>query len=164
MKKLQTFKAINIVITTVTTLILSAAFYFFLESYHGFQKNENGLAGITRQVRLIKKQHKKQKQKIQLLAEVERFVQRAKKLGLNEDNWASYPVNIQDKLFLADLEKIIFQAKNSDSYYFRPASLFLNIPSGSGDNGTNKTGRAQNPDEEGDIYVTLNGAFVVRQK
>ena len=65
---------------------------------------------------------------------------------------------------MADLEKIIFQAKNSDSYYFRPTSLFLNLPSGNGDNGTNKAGRAKNPAEKGDIYVTLNGAFVVRQK
>lgn len=73
MKKLQIFKAINIVITAVTALIFLAAFYFFLENYHGFQKNENRLACITRQVRLIKKQHKEQKQKKQLLAEVERL-------------------------------------------------------------------------------------------
>ena len=52
------------------------------------------------------------------------------KLGLYEDNWVSYPVNIQDKLFMADFEKIIFQAKNSDSYCFRPTSLFLNLPPG----------------------------------
>ncbi len=166
MKMLKSFKALNIVITSVTALIFMTSLYFFIESYNDFQKNSDMLSKVTAQVRLARKQHTKQEKEKRILSNVEHFVKRSNQLGLKEDNWASYEVNIEEKLFLAELETIMAQTKNTNSYYFKPQSLLLRQETDD-ETGTKKTAKQMKSKEEddvGDLYVSLSGAFIVRQK
>lgn len=97
-----------------------------------------------------------------------RFVEHARSLGLERNKWASYHVNIEEPVFFPEFAQILKQTANSESYYFKPATLHVktNIESdvkttkknqGSVSSGPHKT-------KTGDVLLTLKGAFVIRSR
>jgi len=115
-----------------------------------------------------------EEQKIQLerkrriLLRVKNFIDKADALGLEENRWATYEVNIAQGIAFYEMEQIVNQCINTPSYYFRPVSLHIKTNGESDNNeiqekpGLKSTESSE--DQMGDIILTLNGAFVVRHK
>ena len=115
-----------------------------------------------------------EEQKIQLerkrriLLRVKNFIDKADALGLEENRWATYEVNIAQGIAFFEMEQIVNQCINTPSYYFSPVSLHIKT-NGKSDNNEMSGKTDLKPDESledqvGDVILTLNGAFVVRHK
>ncbi len=106
--------------------------------------------------------------KERILERINNFVDKARSLGLERERWAFYDVNIQEPITFPEVEKILAQTANSSSYYFKPLTLHVKTKIKS-DNGAKQkkppSTSADSPEtKEGDILLTLRGAFVVKQK
>ncbi|MDY6792657.1 MAG: hypothetical protein SWH54_15455 [Thermodesulfobacteriota bacterium] len=110
----------------------------------------------------------KLEQKKRILHRVKRFIDQADTLGLEKSRWATYEVNIAQGIDFIDMEQIVNQCVNTQSYYFRPVSLHIKTNHVSDNDEISRKAEVK-PDESwedqpGDAILTLNGAFVVRHK
>ncbi len=144
-----------------------AAVHFFLDNYYRHALNSDKLEVITRQVRALKKHHRLMEKNRRVMAGVEGFLDQARSLRLTPDNWTTYDVNVQQPLAFDEIEKILAQAKNSDSHYFKPVMLQLHRLSESDKTkkrSTKPSNSASSPETlQKDLVITLQGAFLVRQ-
>jgi len=144
-----------------------AAVHFFLDNYYRHALNSDKLEVITRQARLLKKHHRLMEKNRRVMAGVEEFLDQAGRLGLTRENWQSYDVNVQQPLAFDEIDKILAQAKNSNSHYFKPVMLQLNRLSES-DKTKKRPAKPPNSADspetlQEDLVITLQGAFLVRQ-
>ncbi|MGD8264079.1 MAG: hypothetical protein PVG08_07215 [Desulfobacterales bacterium] len=156
----------------IITLILSVFFLFAavgaFNSYDHFFSNQKKIDALQVRVRITKRYKKELERQQSVLNRLKRFVDGAASLGLNPNNWATYDVAIQEPVRYEELERIINQCVNTPAYYFKPMSLHArrNL----------KTGKkllkpdAPTTDEnefdgsQGDIFLNLQGTFLVKQK
>lgn len=125
---------------------------------------------MERRVRLLKQQKREAQRKWRILTRVNTFVDKASSLGLVGKKWDTYDVNIQEPVTFFEMEQILNQCLNSPSYYFKPIALHANIsPESDGHESDEKiekktSSSADSPErKEGDLMLTLRGAFIVRQ-
>ncbi|MBW2195470.1 MAG: hypothetical protein JRF37_07845 [Deltaproteobacteria bacterium] len=144
------------------------AAHFFLTAYERCALIQDRLGVSIGQARLLKEHQKERTQKKRNLDRANRFVNRARSLGVEGDNWAYYDVNIEEPVSFAEAEKILRQTANSSSYYFKPVRLHVKTWVGSNTKGRRgKQGAtfADSPEtKQGDILLTLRGSFAVRRK
>jgi len=158
----------SIIFAACLALVFFISVHFFLESYYRHALNSDRLEVITRQVRLLKKHHRLMEKNRRMMADVENFTKQADQLGLTRKNWQSYDVNIQQALAFSEIEKILAQAKNSDSHYFKPVILQLHRFSESDRTKQQATVKPSNSADSSetiqkDLMITMQGAFLVRQ-
>lgn len=121
---------------------------------------------------MSKQQKRETERKSRILSRASRFVEKAERLGLDEESWAVYAVDIQEPVSFFEMEQMIKQCTNSSTYYFKPISLHAKTTLGSVVKEEKKVEQKSSPStsavaqrpEEGDVMLTLRGAFVVRQK
>ena len=138
-----------------------------MTAYKRCAVNEQRLGQAVRQVRLLKHHEREQAKNRRILSRVERFVARAKALGLERKYWEDYEVNIDEALSFPEARRILSQTSNTGSYYFMPIALNIkkDSPSGSGPGPMAGPPNTNNSKEKkGDISFILKGKFVVRQR
>ena len=162
---LQIFRS-NI-ITLALAICFCTASYFFLTAYNRYDISRGKVEVMETRVRLLKQQKREAQRKWRILTRVNAFVDKAASLGLEGKKWANYDVNIQEPVTFFEMEQILNQCSNSSSYYFKPIALHANISPESDGKIVKKTSTSNSADsrksKEGDLMLTLRGAFIVRQ-
>ena len=131
--------------------------YYTLNAYSRYDSLCERQAYLTRQHRLLLQKNEEIVRKNQILYQVQDFLDRAKSLGLEKENWAVYEVNVDDAMSFADAELVLSQCAYSNFAYYVPALLeikTINSP---------KTDSA-GVQKKGDLLITLRGRFVARQQ
>ena len=144
------------------------AAHFFLTAYERCTLIQDTLGVSTGQARQLKEHEKERTQKKRNLERANRFVNRARSLGVEGDNWAYYDVNIEEPVSFEEAAKILRQTANSSSYYFKPVRLHVKTRVASNTKDTRNKAAATSADspqtKQGDIVLTLRGSFAVRRK
>jgi len=91
---------------------------------------------------------------------INNFLHNAKSLGLEQNKWAVYNVDIEDAVTFSQMKTILKQCSNSNSHYFRPVSFHIKSLKATGN--YEKVPGKTFENESGDILMTLKGAFVVK--
>lgn len=142
--------------------------FFSLSAYNRYLVSLEKEKDMTVRLKLMGEQKIQIERKRRILCRVKNFIDKADALGLEENKWATYEVNIAQGVTFFEMEQIVNQCVNTPSYYFMPGSLHVKTNVESDNN------RIQNKhdlksskfyeDQVGDVLLTLNGAFVVRHK
>jgi hypothetical protein len=139
-----------------------------LSAYNRYLAGREKVETLTVRLRLMEEEKIKLEQKRRILLRVKKFIDDADALGITESKWSTYEVNIAQGSAFFEMEQIVNQCVNTPSYYFRPVSLHIktNHKSDNKDiSGKPDLKSDEFPeDQEGDVVLTLNGAFVVRHK
>lgn len=146
------------------------AAYFFLTAYNRYAVRQEKKEALTVRVRILKQQQREAERKKRIISRVNDFMNRAGSFGLEKNRWSVYDINIDEPVTFFEIEQILNQCQNSSAYYFKPISLYAKTPQKSDKNResdkkkTKKTTSADSREtREGDIMLTLRGAFVVRE-
>jgi hypothetical protein len=135
---------------------------------------------------LLKFQEAELERQKKVVARVNGFVDRASAAGLTPDNWAYYTVRKQEPAGFDEVERILNQSANSDTYYFKPIRLHLMLRDRKTEEPLQPAAGEQNqgadegspvltedavslpfsfPEEvQGDLLLSLKGSFVVRRE
>lgn len=144
------------------------AAHFFLTAYERCTLIQDTLGVSSGQARLLENHQKELTQKKRNLERANRFVNRARSLGVGRDNWAYYDVNIEEPVSFAEAEKILRQTANSSSYYFKPVRLHIKTRLESDTKGrpdkSGVTSAESQETKQGNILLALRGSFAVRRK
>ena len=155
-------------VTMVLSILFTVAAAFTITAYHDLDGNREKLDALKVRLRVMAHQ-KKDVEKTQVqLNRLNGFMRKAATLGLEQENWASYDVNIQAPVTFAQMARILNQCVNTPDYYFKPVSLQVKTnvkPDQTGLKGASLpvTDDSFDPDK-GDVLLTLKGAFVVRHR
>ena len=131
--------------------------YYALNAYSRYDSLRERQAQLIRQQRLLQQKKAEIVRQNQILDQVQDFLERAKSLGLEKENWAVYQVNVQDAMSFADAEQVLSQCAYSTFAYYVPALLEIK---------TIDSLKTDSPGDQkkGDLYITLRGRFVARQQ
>jgi len=131
--------------------------YFSLGAYNRYASLCERQAHLSRQQQLLLQKKEEIVRKNQILSQVQNFLERAKSLGLEKEKWAVYEVNVQEAMSFAEAEQVLSQCAYSSFAYYVPALLEIKAVDSLK---TNLPGAQK----KGDLFITLRGRFVARQK
>ena len=133
---------------------------YFLSAYRSYVAHKEEKAVLVQKVRWLSQLQSEREQKLHSIMKINNFINNAKALGLEQNKWAVYNVDIQDTVTFAEMKTILKQCSNADSHYFSPVSFHIKSLQATGDR--DKTSGRTFENEAGDILMTLKGAFVVK--
>jgi hypothetical protein len=147
----------------VLAIFFFIAAYFFLTTYNRYFINRKKAEVLTLQARLLKQQKNEAELKKHSIFRANNFIDRARSLGLEENRWAVYDINIEEPVTFSEMEQILNQCANSSAYYFKPI-IFYAKTARKLDKEKMKKAISVNPEDtkQGDMLLTLKGVFYVR--
>lgn len=156
----------------IITLILSIFFLLTavgaFNSYDHFFRNQKKIDALEVRVGIMERHQKEIERQQSVLNRLKRFVDDAASLGLDPNNWATYDVAIQEPVRYDELEQIINQCVNTPAYYFKPTSLHarrnLKTDKKLVQPDASTTDENEFDGSHGDIFLNLQGTFLVKQK
>jgi len=157
----------------IITLILSVFFLFAavgtFNAYDHFYRNQQKIDALQVRVRIMERHKKELERQQSVLNRLKRFADGAVSLGLDPNNWATYDVAIQEPVKYNELQRIINQCVNTSAYYFKPTSLharrnFKTDKKLLQQEDAPITDEKEFDDSQGDIFLKLQGTFLVKQK
>lgn len=150
------------IMTGLLVVLCLVASRYFLTGYKVYAAHKGKKATLVQQVRWLSQLQSERKQKLHSILRINNFVNNAKLMGLEENKWAVYNVDIQDTVTFAEMKTILKQCSNGDSHYFKPESFHIKSLKVTGN--TDKTSERIFENKTGDILMTLKGAFVVKNQ
>jgi arginyl-tRNA--protein-N-Asp/Glu arginylyltransferase len=159
----------NHMLSVLLAVAFSVSGMLFFKSYVRHMANSEHLRECEREIRIVAHHVEEQARKRRVLARVERFVQKAKAFGLQREGWDVFEVTISRPVTYAEAMELLSQTENTSAYYFRPVELHIKkeFEKELKEIKEKKAGRSSGDeasDKGGDIYMTLKGKFLVRQK
>ncbi len=156
------------IVTMVLSILFTVAAALTISAHRDLAGNREKWETLKVRLRVMSHQ-KKDVEKTQVqLARLNGFMRKAATLGLEQENWASYDVNIQEPVTFAQMARILNQCINTPDYYFKPVSLQVKTnvkPDQTSLKGASLPAADDSFDPgKGDVLLTLKGAFVVRHK
>ena len=156
------------IVTMVLSILFTIAAALTIAAYRDLDGNREKLETLKIRLRVMTHQ-KKDVEKTQVqLDRLDGFMRKAATLGLEQENWASYDVNIQEPVTFAQMARILNQCVNTPDYYFKPVSLQVKTqvkPDQTDLKGASLPAADDSFDpEKGDVLLTLKGAFVVMHR
>ncbi len=159
----------------LTSLILSMLFvtgaYLCARSFMSYKALEQRVKAARTKVIALEEMKKEQMKANRLLARIIFFTEKARSLGLLDEYWNRYEVDIHEKVSFPELAEILEQTVTSSNYYFEPLFLYVSEapPPSQGTEaetamGTQAAPLAQGQAEQGDVYLKLKGFFLVRRR
>lgn len=148
------------IMTGLLVVLCLMAGRYFLTGYKAYVAHKEKKAVLVRQVKWLSQLQSERKQNLHSIIRINNFINNAKLLGLEQNKWAVYNVDIQDTVTFAEMKTILKQCSNGDSHYFKPVSF--HIKSLKATNDKDKASGRIFENEAGDILMTLKGAFVVK--
>ena len=150
------------IMTGLLVVLLLMIGRYFLTGYKAYVAHKEKKAVLVRQVRWLSQLQNQREKNLHSILRINNFVNNAKLLGLEQNKWAVYNVDIQDTVTFAELKTILKQCSNADFHYFRPVSLHIKSLKATGNK--DKTSERIFENETGDILMTLKGAFVIKNQ
>ena len=84
-------------------------------------------------------------------------------MGLEENRWAVYDINIEEPVTFSEMEQILNQCANSSAYYFKPIIFHAKTMKKLDKEKMKKAISVNSEDaKQGDMLLTLKGVFYVR--
>jgi hypothetical protein len=148
--------------TGLLVVLLLMAGHYFLTNYKAYVAHKEKKAVLDRQVGWLSQLQSEREQRSHSILRINNFVNTAKSLGLEQSKWSVYNVDIQDTVTFAEMKTILKQCSNADFHYFRPISFHIKSLKATGNQ--DKTSEIPFENVEGDILMTLKGAFVVKNQ
>jgi len=148
------------IMTGLLVVLLLTAGRYFLNSYQGYVVHNDKKAVLVRNIRWLSQLQSERKQKLHSIIRINNFVNNAKLLGLEQNRWDVYNVDIENAVSFSQMKTILKQCSNSNSHYFRPISFHIKSLKATGN--YEKVPGKIFENETGDILMTLKGAFVVK--
>lgn len=158
------------ILTVGIVALVLASLHFGLRSYFSTRRLQSELEIMTVRTRTMRVQLGELEQKRRALNRVEHFISQAAAMGLTEDRWSRYAVNMEAPLSYAELGRVVEQCTHSRDVYFQP--VFFHVALGQSETGA-QTGdavmkhRPQNlqgfqSEAPSDVILGLKGVFMVR--
>ncbi len=149
-------------------ILFGFAVNLYLHSYGRHKSLEQKLDTLTCRLAIMDQQKKELERKTRILTRIRRFVEKAQQVGLEKSKWAFYDVNIEEPVSYTQLDQILGQCVNTESFYFKPAYFHAALLSEkdkqkiSHDSSTDSadshsTGRS-------DLMLSLKGTFIIKNK
>jgi len=147
----------------VLAVFFFIAAHFFLTTYNRYFINRKKAEVLTVQARLLKQQKNETEVKKHSIFQANNFIDRARSLGLEENRWAVYDINIEEPVTFSEMEQILNQCANSSAYYFKPIIFYAKTVRELDKGKMKKAISADSQDtKQGDMLLTLKGVFYVR--
>ncbi len=153
------------IISGIVAFLFVAGGHFFLLAYDNYMEDMEQVKALTFRARLMKEQKRQIEQKTLILSQANRFVEKANALGLKEEKWSVYDVNIKELSTFQTMERILNLCANSAYYYFNPVSIHIKTNTKSEKKELKKVSSTSADSPEiihYNTHLNLNGAFVVR--
>lgn len=97
------------------------------------------------------------------ITKFKRFIDTALKLELTSTGWTTLTTDINEPVTYLELEEILNQCANNNSFYFKPE--IIEIKKQLSENATGKSKAKKGVIAEGkDVNLTLKGTFIVKNK
>jgi hypothetical protein len=147
----------------VLAIFFFIAAHFFLTTYNRYFINRKKAEVLTLQARLLKQQKNEAELKKHSIFRANNFIDRARSLGLEENGWAVYDINIEEPVTFSEMEQILNQCANSSAYYFKPIIFYAKTVRELDKEKMKKAISVNSEDtKQGDMLLTLKGVFYVR--
>jgi hypothetical protein len=147
----------------VLAIFFFIAAHFFLTTYNRYFINRKKTEVLTLQARLLKQQKNEAELKKHSIFRANNFIDRARSLGLEENGWAVYDINIEEPVTFSEMEQILNQCANSSAYYFKPIIFYAKTVRELDKEKMKKAISVNSEDtKQGDMLLTLKGVFYVR--
>ena len=138
------------------------AAHFFVTTYNRYSLNLKKAKVLTAQARMLTQQKNEAGRKEHNIFRANNFIDKAKSLGLEQNRWAVYDINIEEPVTFSEIEQILNQCANSSAYYFKPIIFYAKAVQEL----DNKMKKAMSIDstetKQKDMLLTLKGVFYVR--
>jgi len=148
------------IMTGLLVVSLLTAGRYFLNSYQEYVVHKDKKAVLVSNIRWLSQLQSERKQKLHSIMRINNFVNNAKLLGLEQNRWDVYNVDIENAVSFSQMKTILKQCSNSNFHYFRPVSFHIKSLKATGN--YEKVPGKIFENETGDILMTLKGAFVVK--
>jgi hypothetical protein len=158
------------ILTAGIVALVLASLHFGMQSYFNARRLQSELEIMTVRTRTMRVQLGELEQKRRALNRVQHFISQASAMGLNEDRWSRYAVNVEAPLSYAELGRVVEQCTHSRDVYFKP--VFFHVAQGQSENGaqTGDATMARRPqslqrsqsEAPSDVILGLKGVFMVR--
>jgi hypothetical protein len=146
----------------VLAIFFFIAAHFFLTTYNRYFINRKKAEVLTLQARLLKQQKNEAELKKHSIFRANNFIDRARSLGLEENGWAVYDINIEEPVTFSEMEQILNQCANSSAYYFKPIIFYAKTVRELDKEKMKKAISVNSEDtKQGDMLLTLKGVFYV---
>lgn len=164
----MTFRSWLITAIAVSTFL--GCGHFGVDAYVNARHLKAQSETIAVRTRLMKRQVGEMEQKMRVLQRVGHFVDRAKALHLDPQEWATYDVQIQDTMSYQTLSQIVEQCVHNKNIYFKPLAFHVAVNPGDALS-SDVASKADQPvplkadASEGntaDVSLALQGTFMVR--
>ena len=107
-------------VTIVLSMLFTVAAAFTISAYRDLEGSRQKMETLKVRLRVMAHQRKDVEKTRLQLARLHGFMQKAAHLGLDQQNWASYDVNIQEPVTFAQMARILNQCVNTPDHYFKP--------------------------------------------
>ena len=85
--------------------------HFFIAGYKRYVVNQEKKSVLNRQIQLLSQQQRDRDHRLQSILRMNRFLNHAELLGLEQNRWEVYHVDIQDSVTFSEMKKVIQEAK-----------------------------------------------------
>jgi hypothetical protein len=151
----------------ILAVLFFAAAHFSVTAYHHYLNDWENIDALQMRLKIARQQQSETQHRHQLLLQAKAFQDLASALKMEQKNWSVYDIQIEEPVSRAELTQILNQCQNSASYYFKPIAFHAKTA----DSPENQKAQAAAPhkgdtlpDSPGDIFLTLRGAFLVREE
>ena len=101
------------ILTAGIVALVLASLHFGMQSYFNARRLQSELEIMTVRTRTMRVQLGELEQKRRALNRVQHFISQASAMGLNEDRWSRYAVNVEAPLSYAELGRVVEQCTHS---------------------------------------------------
>ena len=156
------------IITGVLAIFFIIASILFVHAYTRFSIGQEKLSLLKGQERFLSARVADLNEKNRIIGQMNRFVDTTQQLGLYEDRWDRFFVNLTDTpLQFSDFYSTIDQTAHASSYYFKPESLSVRRLDEKEKEGLLNAASETDADSPQtqpapDLMVTLSGQFLIK--
>ncbi len=162
----------NLFRSHITTGVLAAVFliasYFVLKTLQSCALHQERANTLETRTRLLRQEHKETERKKRILSRVNAFIDKANRLGLTEDRWSVYNVEISEPATFNGITQILNACTHSTKYYFKPAMFHVKTAEQDVPGKEKKPSETSSADSiesiDADLFISLKGTFIVRNR
>lgn len=138
--------------------------HYSLTAFSLNQSNRKKLDAMTVRLKLMNDQRLETEKMQENIKQAKKFMEKAKALGLEKNQWVNYEVNIHEPVSFSEMETIVNQCTNTPTYYFKPILLEVKTDVESFKKEIPEQGATLLDDKKVDVVLLLKGHFIARNK
>jgi dTDP-4-dehydrorhamnose reductase len=153
-------------LSIILAILIMAAGYFSLKELGRYVAVMKKLENQEIRLQLVRSQLQQSNRIRKVIDRIQRFLNRAKTLGLTEKKWATYNVSVEEPVTYDEFQQILDQCNHTALFYFNPIRLHISRSSGTESDAPPRPrtpGAGSAEQKNGDLLINLKGAFVIRE-